>query len=47
MKMYITGDSHGRILYDALRHRLEGNTDTLFHDILEVGLPILCGDWRC
>lgn len=33
--MYITGDSHGRILYDAIRHRLEGNTDTLFYDIRE------------
>jgi hypothetical protein len=39
MRMYITGDSHGRILYDAVRHRLERNTDTLFHDVHEVGLP--------
>lgn len=46
MKMYITGDSHGRILYDAIRHRLEGNTDTLFYDIREAGLPILCRDWQ-
>ena len=27
--MYITGDSHGRTLYDATRHLLEGNTDSL------------------
>jgi len=24
--MFITGDSHGRVAYDAVRHRLEGNT---------------------
>jgi len=33
--MHIIGDSHGRILYDAVRHRLEGNTDTLYHNIHE------------
>jgi hypothetical protein len=48
MKMYTTGDSHGHILYDAVRHRLEGNTETLFHDVHkpEVGVPIFRRDWQ-
>ena len=33
MRMYITGDSHGRSLYDAIRHRLEGHTDTLLDSV--------------
>jgi len=41
MKMYITGDSHGRTLYDATRHRLEGNTNSLLES---VGVLFLCGD---
>ena len=30
-KMFITGDSHGRVSYDAMLHRLRGNTDNLLH----------------
>ncbi|KZP13775.1 hypothetical protein FIBSPDRAFT_834647 [Athelia psychrophila] len=28
-KMFITGDSHGRVSYDAMLHRLKGNTENL------------------
>ena len=33
MKMFITGDSHGRVAYDAVRHRLEGNKDNLLDSV--------------
>jgi hypothetical protein len=33
MKMFITGDSHGRVSYDAVRHRLEGNTNNLLDSV--------------
>lgn len=31
--MFITGDSHGRVAYDAVRHRLEGNKDNLLDSV--------------
>jgi len=43
MKMLIIGDSHGRTTYDAIRHRLEGNTNTFFHNVHSVGLSPLRG----
>jgi hypothetical protein len=36
--MFITGDSHGRVAYDAVRHRLEGNT---YHLLESVGRSLL------
>lgn len=34
-KMFITGDSHGRVSYDAMLHRLKGNTDNLLHSVCQ------------
>lgn len=32
-KVFITGDSHGRVAYDSLVHRLKGNTDILLESV--------------
>lgn len=46
-KMFITGDSHGRVSYDAMLHRLMGRKDILLHSVSD-SLFLVCGsDTQC
>lgn len=47
-KMLISGDSHGRVLYDSIVHRLQGRTDLLSDSVcLAYLFPFFFLYWNC